>query len=432
MKHFLQDDFKKAQIQVKEASPRTSISYWKGVHVRLMANTRALFSLFILIVLFFIVLFGHLVWTIDPKEQDLNRISEPPSFGKHAIVVNNISAEEFAGIANDLLIVDIPSTIKVSLVWPKTDSNCAISRARSDNKLAPVFVGETDESYFDDKVALDEGLLNYSVVCDNGYNKNIEVNVQKGISLSEAQIRFPKAVSGDIVALTSHPFGTDYLGRDILARIINGARLSLFIGIFAPILFTLLGTLIGGLSGYLGGRIDMCLVSLIDIISVLPFLLFLILFRVALGVGPGESGVIAIILSLVLLEWTSAARLMRGQALQFRECEYVYAARALGATPVYILMRHIVPNTIGVMIVYLTLAIPSVIFAEAFLSFLGMGIISPAISLGSLCREGLYSLLTNPSEVIFPSLFITVVILALNMFGNNLRDILDPKTKLTS
>src|SRR6185295_13509633 len=145
-----------------------------------------------------------------------------------------------------------------------------------------------------------------------------------------------------------HPLGTDYLGRDVLSRLMAGARVSLFIGLVAPFLATLLGVLLGGVSGYAGGKVDEILMRITDFVLSLPFLLFMILFKVTFGGGPGESGIIPMLVAMVVLSWTGPARLVRGQVLQLRESEFVQAAKLLGARSSYIIMRHLLPNTMGV------------------------------------------------------------------------------------
>ena len=161
----------------------------------------------------------------------------------------------------------------------------------------------------------------------------------------------------------------------------------------------------------------------------LPFLLFMILFKIAVGIGPGESGILPMVVALVLLSWPATARLVRGQILQVREEGYVSAARLLGARTGYLVLRHMVPNTMGVILVTLTFAVPSAIFTEAFLSFIGMGVAPPIPSWGSMCNEGIKTMLTYPHELIFPAALISITVLAFNLLGDGLRDALDAKMR---
>jgi oligopeptide transport system permease protein len=204
---------------------------------------------------------------------------------------------------------------------------------------------------------------------------------------------------------------------------------SLFIGIVAPTLFVLLGVLYGSAAGFLAGRVDQLLMRFSDFVVALPFLLFMILFKIAFGIGPGESGILPMLAALVLLSWPATARLVRGQILQIREEAYIGASRLLGAGTRYLVFRHMIPNTFGVILVTLTFAIPSAIFTEAFLSFIGMGVAPPTPSWGSMCNEGIKTMLTHPHELIFPALFISLTVLAFNLLGDGLRDALDARMR---
>jgi len=247
--------------------------------------------------------------------------------------------------------------------------------------------------------------------------------------LVEARLIDPAAKPGDTLSRPWRPLGTDALGRDLLARLIAGGRISLFIGFVAPLLSILIGVVLGGIAGYLGGRVDQWLMRLTDFVMALPFLLFMILFRVALGIGPGESGVGPMLVAMIVLSWTGAARLTRGQVLQLREDEYVQAARLLGARPRYLLLRHLLPNTLGVVLVSLTAAIPGAIFTEAFLSFIGMGVVPPTASWGAMCNDGIKTFLVYPHEFIAPAAVISLAVLAFNLLGDGLRDALDPRLR---
>jgi oligopeptide transport system permease protein len=157
----------------------------------------------------------------------------------------------------------------------------------------------------------------------------------------------------------------------------------------------------------------------------------MILFQVVFGIGPGESGILPMLVALIILSWPATARLVRGQILQIREEAYVSAARLLGASSQYLILRHMIPNTLGVILVTLTFAVPAAIFTEAFLSFIGMGVAPPTASWGSMCNEGLKTMLTHPHELIFPAVMISITVLAFNLLGDGLRDALDAKMRST-
>ena len=210
---------------------------------------------------------------------------------------------------------------------------------------------------------------------------------------------------------------------------IEGGRTSLFIGFVAPLLYVLFGSFYGAMAGYRGGRIDTGMMAFADFVIALPFLLFVILLRIAFGLGAGDSGITALLFALLLLSWPNSARLVRAQVLQLRSMAYVDAARLQGASGFYIVWKHMLPNVLPSILVTLSFAIPAAIFTEAFLSFIGLGVVPPASSWGSMCNEGLSTLLTHPHELIFPATFISLTVLAFNLFGDGLRDALDVQTR---
>ena len=168
-----------------------------------------------------------------------------------------------------------------------------------------------------------------------------------------------------------------------------------------------------------------------DFVVALPFLLFMILFKIVFGIGPGESGIAPMLVALVVLSWPATSRLVRGQILQIRQEAYISASQLLGAKTNYLVLRHMIPNTMGVILVTLTFAVPSAIFTEAFLSFIGMGVAPPTPSWGSMCNEGIKTMLTHPHELIFPAVLISITVLAFNLLGDGLRDALDSRMRST-
>ena len=437
---------------------RPSLSYWQDAWLRLRANRRAVASLGLVVFQVLVALAGPLVWGADPAFQDLDQISQGPTLGKEAVVVGAYTEwappvradfppepedfPDFLAAPAALGVEGAANTQAVRLVWEPVEGAAFYAVYR--NEHAPTGpgdlglpLGETEagnEVGYEDRLQLEARTYYYSVLASDGFDEaeervTLAVEVEQAIVLAQAERRGIGGEVGERVRLEAHPLGTDYLGRDLLARLIYGARTSLFIGVVGPLLYVLLGTLYGGFAGYLGGRVDIWLMRFADFVVALPFLLFMILFKIAFGIGPGESGVLPMLVALVLLGWPGTARLVRGQVLQLRQEPYVQAARLLGAESRYLVLRHMIPNVMGVILVTLTFAVPSAIFTEAFLSFIGMGVAPPTPSWGSMCNEGIKTMLSHPHELVFPALCISVTVLAFNMLGDGLRDALDARMR---
>ncbi len=219
-------------------------------------------------------------------------------------------------------------------------------------------------------------------------------------------------------------FGTDELGRDLFTRVWWGARISLFVGITAAIIDLIIGVIYGSIAGLWGGKLDEMMMRFADIIYSIPYLLIVILLTVVMG-----SGLATIIIALTLTGWIPMSRIVRGQTLQLKELDYVYAASALGASRWRILFRHILPNALGPIITTMTFTIPTAIFAEAFLSFLGLGVQAPIASWGTMASDGLPALRYFPWRLFFPAFFISLTMLCFNLVGDGVRDAFDPRLK---
>lgn len=219
-------------------------------------------------------------------------------------------------------------------------------------------------------------------------------------------------------------FGTDDLGRDLFTRIWYGARISLFVGCAAAFIDLIVGVLWGSLAAFLGGKVDEFMMRVADILYAIPNLILIILLMVVLG-----AGLIPIILSLALTGWINMARIVRGQILLLKEQEFVLSAIALGASFFRILFKHLIPNAMGSIIVTMTLTIPTAIFIESFLSFLGLGVQAPIASWGTMASEGLPALRYYPWRLFIPATFISLTMLSFNLVGDGLRDALDPRLR---
>ncbi len=219
-------------------------------------------------------------------------------------------------------------------------------------------------------------------------------------------------------------FGSDELGRDLFARIWWGARISLFVGITAATIDMIIGVLWGSIAAYAGGKVEEIMMRICDILHAIPYLLVVILLTVIRG-----TGILTILIAMTMTGWINMARICRSQILQLKEQDYAFAARAIGASHARTLFRHLLPNAMGPIIAAMTLTIPTAIFTEAFLSFLGLGIQAPAASWGVMLNDGVSALRYYPWRLFFPALMITLTMLSFNLLGNALRDSLDPRLR---
>lgn len=227
----------------------------------------------------------------------------------------------------------------------------------------------------------------------------------------------------------THPMGTDNAGRDMLARVLSGGQISLMVALISTLVSLVIGVSYGAIAGYLGGRIDDLMMRIVDVLYSLPYVIIVIVLLALLPAKTPTGQLAELFFALGAVSWLTMARIVRGQIMSLKNQEFVLAARATGVSTFKIIFRHLVPNTLGPVIVYATLTIPTVMLSEAFLSFLGLGVRPPRVSWGSLAAEGAQNLAIYPWQLIFPGLTMALMLFSLNFVGDGLRDALDPQMR---
>ena len=242
---------------------------------------------------------------------------------------------------------------------------------------------------------------------------------------------FPPFTGPDGEFSWTHPMGTDNAGRDQFARVLQGGQISLFVGIISTLVSLLIGVSYGAIAGYVGGRLDNIMMRIVDVLYSLPYVIVVIVLLSMFRSQTPRGQLVLLFIALGSVSWLTMARIVRGQVLSLKNQEFVMAARATGVSAPRIIFRHLVPNTLGPVIVYATLTIPQIMLTEAFLSFLGFGVQAPLASWGSLASDGIQNIAIFPWQLIFPGVTMALTLFSLNFLGDGLRDALDPQMRTT-
>ena len=384
----INDEEKQSQIVT-----RPSTTYWQDAWRMLRKNVLAMIGLFIIILIALSAIFLPMLSDISYSDQAAGFGNIPPRMPIYAL-----GDDHFVFVHSEYKLIEVSSKGEV-LAAPTPIQNDTV---------------KCQKTY---EIGGKEIVLDYS----NAKRAKKEGGSKFTISIDGRKI---KTVPYKMVWNKTNPLGTDGLGRDIWIRILYGARISLSVGLVASVVNLIIGVLYGGIAGYEGGRVDNILMRIADTINSVPSLLIVILLMVVIGPGLGT-----IILTIGLIYWVGMARLVRGQVLSLKEQEFVLAARTIGVPKLKIILKHLIPNAMGPIIVSLTMSIPSAIFTESFLSFIGLGVSAPMASWGTLANDALGGIRSYPYQLIIPAIAIAITMFAFNFLGDGLRDALDPRLR---
>lgn len=421
---FSDTDFQKADAAEKEdfIPQRSSVSYWADAWRRLKKNTVAMVALGVLV---FISLFAFLGPVIVPYGyEEFNR-------GAENLHPWHTSLADQQKLAEAMEIKSPEEAVATAQAEAAAQGKTLTSR-----ELAQIRAQARSKNQYKDT----EGNVLSGAALEKYLRKELGIK-NRAFGYSRAELE--RKAAGEFVF--PHVFGTDKFGRDTMVRVMIGTRVSMIVGVAAALLVLVIGALYGSISGYFGGKVDVVMQRIVEVIYSVPEVLVILLLSAMLGeamkayassggfgadlVSKMGANLISMFMAFGMLYWVGMSRIIRGQILQVKQQEYVTAAKALGASHPRIIRRHLLPNCIGQLVVTTCLQIPSAIFLESFLSYLGVGISAPMTSLGSMAAEATQGMYTYPYRLLFPAFVLSVMILSFNLFGDGLRDALDPRLK---
>ena len=362
-------------------------SFSQDVFCRFIKRSTALVGFIVVVLLLLFAIFGPWLTDYTYSEQNLSFVNIPPRLNVWKI--SDGANEAYAHISHNLRLIEVSAEGKLIAAIPFLYEDMAERRIKFDYEGSVIAIDYSDRA------------------------KGLQLVNESGTVFEASTMRN-----------RSYVLGTDMLGRDLLTRLMYGARISLTVAFIAAFINLVIGILYGGIAGYLGGTVDMIMMRIVDTISTIPLTLYVILIMVIL-----DSGFLSIIVALSSVYWVSMARVVRGQILVLKEQEFVMAARSIGTSSFNIVARHLIPNCLGPIIVTATMLIPTAIFVEAFMSFIGLGVSAPMASWGTMCNDALETMRSVPHQLFAPAFAICLTMFAFNFIGDGLRDALDPKLR---